>query len=349
MRTFVLLLSLGVALLWSCDQSEKPTEPSEPEESTPAYADYVWFDTASYLISAQFSGDWEPFVDGDSIIGEPFIDMNGNGVYDLGIDGFIISLGEGNMDLNHNGRHDGPYDPYTVGTPFDDYDHDGVYDYPNFAYDEGEPFHDCNRDGIWTTPAADEPKAELYQCKHTARDSIRFYRRDSVYKFVSDSGYSIWKPRRDQVWDYHNEDFEALSRVSFHNDDTGLIFSDRAFFMFPVLDPDDFAVGINVDTGRRITVSDTIKPVGIRRTVSLGDTLVIYEDTLVGVLSVTIDSLHPLFDGTTYPYNTWSYRFYFSRELGFIGLDYDAAYDEYYYFPIREDTIPLPMTTEGGR
>ncbi len=91
----------------------------------------------------------EPYIDGDSIIGEPFIDVNGNNIYDLGIDIFIKSVGEDNMDYNHNGKYDGPNDPWTPGTPFLDYNGNGLYDFPNFDYDEGEPFTDVNGNGRW--------------------------------------------------------------------------------------------------------------------------------------------------------------------------------------------------------
>ncbi len=91
--------------------------------------------------------DPEPFVDGDSVIGEPFTDFNGNRVYDPGIDGFVRSAGPDNQDYNHNGRHDGPNDPWTLGTPFVDRNGNGIYDFPNNVYDQGEPFTDVNGNG----------------------------------------------------------------------------------------------------------------------------------------------------------------------------------------------------------
>lgn len=95
----------------------------------------------------------EPFIDGDSIIGEPFKDLNSNGVYDPGIDIFFFDIGPDNQDLNHNGMYDGPCDnpfecPWTPGVPFLDRDGDGLYDPPNSVYDPGEPFTDLNGNGI---------------------------------------------------------------------------------------------------------------------------------------------------------------------------------------------------------
>lgn len=91
----------------------------------------------------------EPYTDGDSIIGEPFGDLNNNGVYDKGIDIFEMSVGDNNMDLNHNGLYDGPNDQWQEGIPFVDRNGNGVYDAPNFVYDPGEPFVDQNGNGTW--------------------------------------------------------------------------------------------------------------------------------------------------------------------------------------------------------
>lgn len=98
-------------------------------------------------ISAVRTPRQEPFVDGDSIIGEPFTDLNANGVYDPMIDIFFQTVGPKNQDLNHNGRYDGPNDMWTPGVPFLDRDGDGLYDRPNSIYDPGEPFTDINGNG----------------------------------------------------------------------------------------------------------------------------------------------------------------------------------------------------------
>ncbi|MCK4384745.1 MAG: hypothetical protein KAW52_00635 [candidate division Zixibacteria bacterium] len=86
----------------------------------------------------------EPFLDGDVNLGEPFIDVNENGVYDEGIDYFDYT-----MDLNENGKYDGPNDPWTPGVPYDDRNLNGEYDPPNGKWDEGELFADLDGNGIW--------------------------------------------------------------------------------------------------------------------------------------------------------------------------------------------------------
>lgn len=92
--------------------------------------------------------DSEPFVDGDSILGEPFSDVNRNGVYDPTVDIFIIS-GDSltNQDLNYNGVHDGPDEPWTEFMPFIDRNGNDIYDFPNGVYDVGEPYTDVNGNG----------------------------------------------------------------------------------------------------------------------------------------------------------------------------------------------------------
>jgi hypothetical protein len=111
-----------------------------------------------YLMKDYFplnKGDWwrwevavadsipESFLDGDTNLGEPFIDKNRNGIYDAGIDDFDVT-----MDLNQNGKYDGPNDPWTPGVPYKDWNNNGEYDPPNGVWDEGESFVDLDENGI---------------------------------------------------------------------------------------------------------------------------------------------------------------------------------------------------------
>ena len=90
----------------------------------------------------------EPFIDGDSVLGEPFIDLNANGWYEVGIDLFVITDDPlTNQDLNYNGKYDGPWDQWTPGIPFYDRNGNGFYDRPNHSYDLGEPYTDVNGNG----------------------------------------------------------------------------------------------------------------------------------------------------------------------------------------------------------
>ncbi len=92
----------------------------------------------------------EPFTDGDEILGEPYIDVDFNGEFNGppndpdGPDVFI-----GAWDLNNNGRHDGPNDPWSEGVPYRDLNNNGRYDARNNIYDYGEPYVDLNGNGRW--------------------------------------------------------------------------------------------------------------------------------------------------------------------------------------------------------
>jgi len=100
------------------------------------------------LVSNVYNHTPEPYVDGDSIIGEPFTDLDYNGVYDPAVDDFLPEVDSLlNQDYNHNGKYDGPNDPWTVGVPFLDRNGNGIYDRPNGQYDPGEPFTDKNGNG----------------------------------------------------------------------------------------------------------------------------------------------------------------------------------------------------------
>ncbi len=82
----------------------------------------------------------EPFLDGDSIIGEPFTDVNGNGIFEPGIDKWDRLT----QDLDTNGLYNSPEFPWAIGIPYYDRNGNGLYDIPNFQYDQGESFNDVN-------------------------------------------------------------------------------------------------------------------------------------------------------------------------------------------------------------
>lgn len=140
----------------------------------------------AYRVSNVGSRRPEPYVDGDSIVGEPFTDVNKNGIYDLGIDGFVMNPDPAlNQDYNHNGSHDGPDDEFTPGTPFVDRNGNGVYDSPNFRFDAGEPFNDLNGNGKWDAGGTQNFLNPLshsedvfwhYQENNTIRGDVKVFR-----------------------------------------------------------------------------------------------------------------------------------------------------------------------------
>lgn len=121
------------------------------DEGDSAYTDVHGFGNGVYdpqLRDVIGEDSAEPYTDGDIIIGEPYIDVDLNGVFNgppndpNGPDIFV-----GAWDLNHNGRHDGPDDPYVAGVPYRDLNNNGLYDAPDGVYNLGEPFVDLNHNG----------------------------------------------------------------------------------------------------------------------------------------------------------------------------------------------------------
>lgn len=85
----------------------------------------------------------EPYKDGDLNLGEPFNDLNKNGVKENGVDTWDLET----QDLNHNGFWDGPNGIWTTGIPFVDRNGNGIFDFANNSYDLGEEFTDVNGNG----------------------------------------------------------------------------------------------------------------------------------------------------------------------------------------------------------
>jgi outer membrane receptor protein involved in Fe transport len=94
------------------------------------------------------SHDAEPYRDGDVNLGEPYTDNNNNGVYDAGIDTWLMSDDPAiNQDLDRNSSYTSPDEDWTPGIPYIDLNGNGIYDAPNYQYDPGEPFTDLNGNG----------------------------------------------------------------------------------------------------------------------------------------------------------------------------------------------------------
>jgi outer membrane receptor protein involved in Fe transport len=100
----------------------------------------------------------ESFIDGDISLGEPFVDVNRNGVRDARLMP-DYPFGEPFTDLSYNSRYDGPNDPWAPGIPFRDFNGNGVFDKGGEAsgkwstdknsYELGEPYYDRNGNGRW--------------------------------------------------------------------------------------------------------------------------------------------------------------------------------------------------------
>lgn len=150
----------------------------------------------------------EVYIDGDSVLGEPFNDLNRNGFYDPGIDEHFRSADPSiNQDLNYNGIYDGPSSQWEPGIPFLDRNGNGVYDAPNGSYDPGEPFIDRNGNGTFDDGGAadfldpmsyDTDARWLRQKTETYRGEVKVFRQFGAHEVKG--GFSL----RREVFSYED-------------------------------------------------------------------------------------------------------------------------------------------------
>ncbi len=196
MYKYISLLSLVLIVFISCSDSNKIVDPP-PTQLAYQFSDYIYFDTTNiYIVATSYDGNSyfpEIYVYWEEVIGEPFTDLNGNGVYDPGIDIFIRSVGSDNMDLNHNGLHDGSNDYWSQGVPFDDINGDGIYQHgTNYLYSnnysQGRPYYDFNNNGKWDSVTTYD--CSVVECTSSTQDSLNIFSfniMDSSFMYVSDS------------------------------------------------------------------------------------------------------------------------------------------------------------------
>ena len=116
----------------TCPDEDEPTEFHMVDYFPLGYGDSWTWEVVSYPVQ-------EKFVDGDSSLGEPFTDLNDNGIRDDW---------EPFQDVFPNGAYDGPEDPWAPGIPYLDRNANGKFDYPNSIWEEGEFFLDLDGNGI---------------------------------------------------------------------------------------------------------------------------------------------------------------------------------------------------------
>jgi len=185
-------------LVIGCGDQESSTAPVAVDYT---YAKYIHFDTSEYRfvkrdILNALDKIPEPLVNWEQSLGEPFTDINGDGIYEQGVDSFTISEDPNlNQDLNHNDQYDGPDDPWTEGIPFDDIDGNGEFrpDPGNHTtgYEVGLPYSDYNRNNRHDGDLkAAYGVAEWNSSVWYGTDTLLWLTRDpdAVYRFVSDSG-----------------------------------------------------------------------------------------------------------------------------------------------------------------
>jgi len=177
----------------------------------------------------------EPYTDGDSILGEPFTDINGNGYYDRGIDIFIRSIGPENNDLNHNGLYDGPCElgsegcNWEPGIPFLDRNGNGIFDDRNYQYDPGEPYDDVNDNGEYDQGGSTflDPNNYVQNISWSRRDLERIRGEIKIFRQVGPHELKAGFAIRKETFTF--EDIERVY-ILYNGRDDGGPYPDRGAF-----------------------------------------------------------------------------------------------------------------------
>jgi hypothetical protein len=345
----VLITAAIIAVACGCVRDDSPTGTDVIPQPTD-FELYIHFDTIRYFVTlADFSifypNVYERAVNWEQSLGEPYTDVNGNGVYDEGIDIFIKALDPAvNQDLNRNNRYDGPDDPWEVGIPFDDIDGDGQFrvnpEDGGRYYEIGLPFVDYNDNENRDSGVSAFAIMSAFSVAHGLNGDLWYSTQNGPwgtyagYRFVSDSGL---------VYD-HTINW-SVSAKNLLVTDSGLI-----FYAFPswfdmavpllVVDTGDF---VEVQNDVQIVPIDAGDTVAVSRTVRLDEPLGIGGYGYVGLVNVELTS------------ESFGYDFFFDRDQGLIAYgeytvtgalgEDTTSYYYYYVEPVVEsDSIILPMT-----
>ncbi|RKX20463.1 MAG: hypothetical protein DRP51_05690 [Candidatus Zixiibacteriota bacterium] len=332
---------LIILLISGCDKKA-----TEPEPVIYSYSDYVFIDTSKYI----WVSSLDEYSPGELILynewsfGEPFTDVNENGVYDQGVDIFIMSGDETNQDIDRNSQYTPPgYYTWSPGIPFDDIDGDGLFDYDSYlttTYSSNKPFFDYNQNGEHDASLELGYKYFMLKCSSFVDDNERINYGmvdcQDVFYFTSDSGMTYTLPG----------DYPYGTPLSFVRDENGL-----------VIEGDRFQVSLP-DTGYHledsIDVSFSIRGDGdvweqdytFSRRVLFNQTLEINGTEYTDLMLVLFDN--PRYSASGYPaIGDVILKFYFSQELGLLAikniLDWEDGSEEY-LLDVRFDEIPIPMT-----
>ncbi|HEX9916631.1 MAG TPA: hypothetical protein VGB16_02750, partial [candidate division Zixibacteria bacterium] len=186
----ILLILAGVILLFiSC--AEEVINPPEGKV-TYAIADYFPLQIGDEWTWQVHSRDSipEPYKDGDSCVGEPFTDVDSDGIYTPGIDIFVVcgtpnEPCSANQDLNYNGGYDGRDMCGQVdNVPFVDFDGNGAFDFPDGQYDPGEPYLDLSGNGIRDYTNDFDVKMKTSHTEHSVYDYTTYKVLLSMYDTV---------------------------------------------------------------------------------------------------------------------------------------------------------------------
>lgn len=321
-----------------------------PQRVGVSFEDFVVLDEQSNMLYriAGAHGSLEPFLDSEAIIGEPFTDMNGNGIYDPGIDLFIRSVDSTNQDLNRNGRHDGPENiwigNWTPDIPWDDIDGNGCLragpycELPepelsaNSNYTPGVPYCDYNENGVRDNVSFIGPQLATWKVIESrgTEKTIVLNCAHHTYGFVSDSGRI-----------YSAETFNFRDSFFLYLSDSSLAYHDW-YIGFEIFSGDSIWSHSRI----RDTITSGVYRYVLSREIVLDDSLSIRGTMYRQLLRVSIDSISQ-YNG---PKTSLKYQFYFAPGSGLIAI---VRPSYWFHAPQVTETyarytgpVPLPMSRE---
>lgn len=337
---YILIFAACVFSALGCEEDEGS---GINPEVTYTYSEFAVFDTTGYVFSKRdYPGSAskipEPLVNWEQSLGEPFFDVNGDGIYDPAVDSFVISPDpDRNQDLNQNGEYDGPDDPWSPGIPFDDIDGNGEFredpgDHIS-GYEIGLPYADFNKNNIHDGDLKAVYGVMQWLSGPWSSGYIAYYVSpcgDAVFRFVSDSGLT---------YDLYFLFESSMSALIEMND--GLYYRIDPVVV-RILQPGM----IEEENRTELTVSGPSESFTYWRTTILGALLEVDNVTYSPLVKVILEDLDD------------RYVFYFARNTGLIAYQYSqniasslragpaaSATSEYYFRPLGvSHSLVFPTT-----
>jgi hypothetical protein len=329
MKLFILILGIVTTIIIGISCDEKTVNPSENHS---AFEDFIHFDTVNIVWSFRNIGgcgacEW--VLNREQSLGEPFIDVNGNGVYEENIDIFIMSPGPDNQDIDRNSRYTGPDDPWSPGIPFDDLNGNGEYDrFSNFHYEDGFPFCDLNFNGVRDVDVGGvfAPIKFMPECNNSGYCTFKIkYVWGTVFRYISDSGITYTRDFQDTSTDFYHYFTMTPDALEFRDPQ----------FRFTIHEKSD----IYEIENKEVILSDSgLGDIIYLKTVEYGDSILFLGDVFRELLSIEF------IKKPDQPAETDNYKFYFDKDLGLIGYTSSFGNCLEHYFTRRLDSLPLPMT-----
>jgi hypothetical protein len=293
------------AFMLGCEDEDFSTGTSDLDY---LYSQFVHFDSTEYrLVKRDYPRAIdkipEPLVNWEQSLGEPFTDMNGNEIYEPGIDSFVISGDPNiNQDLNGNGSYDSPDDPWSEGVPYDDIDGNGEFrpdpgDHIS-GYEPGLPYADYNTNNKHDGDLKAAYGVAEWQTFSWFGEGIRYrliFYDPAVYRFVSDSGLNYDLP-------FSNAPIINTLITS----DTALLYQIDYLSTVSLLRPGI----IEAEDSTEIELPGNPNPIFYYRWVTLGESLQVDGLSFSDLVKVRIGN------------NAYRFDFYFSRGLGIMAYEY---------------------------